>query len=80
LRTVLALKNGEGGVRLTDVARRLRVSKTSASLAVTKLEKDGFVTLDANRLISLTPDGEWETKRVGRQFYCCLTTPGERSE
>jgi Mn-dependent DtxR family transcriptional regulator len=68
LRTVLALENGGEGARLTDVAEQLRVSKASACVTVSKLEKDGFLIKDAKRLISLTPEGKKEAKRVAGIF------------
>lgn len=68
LQTVFILGNGEDGVRLTDIASRLGISKASACVAISKLEENGFVVRDARRLISLTPDGEREAKRVIDNF------------
>lgn len=68
LRTVFILSNGGGGVRLTDIAGCFGVSKASACVAVTRLEEKGFVARDVNRLISLTPSGEQEAKRVIENF------------
>lgn len=68
MRTVLILSQGEYGVRLTDIASHFGVSKASACVAITNLEKRGFVVRDANRLISLTPDGEREASRVLDNF------------
>jgi DtxR family Mn-dependent transcriptional regulator len=46
------------GVRVCDVAEKLSVSKASASLAMTKLAKQGLVYKDADRRSHLTESGE----------------------
>jgi Mn-dependent DtxR family transcriptional regulator len=68
LRTVLVLSHRKGGVRQTDIAKRMGVSRPSVCTAVAKLEKDGFLVSGANRLISLAPKGEREAKRIIDNF------------
>jgi DtxR family Mn-dependent transcriptional regulator len=68
LRTIYILSSQERAVRITDIASSFGVTKASASIAVTRLEKDGLVVRDSNRLISLTPDGEREARRVFENF------------
>jgi DtxR family Mn-dependent transcriptional regulator len=68
LRAIFMLSDGNSGVRLTDIADCLGLSKASACVAISKLEENGFVVRAANRLITLTPDGEREAKRVIDNF------------
>ncbi|MEA4893366.1 MAG: metal-dependent transcriptional regulator [Peptococcaceae bacterium] len=48
----------EEGVRVCDIAQRLGLTKASASLAISKLEKEKLVRKDGRRQIFLTPEGE----------------------
>jgi Mn-dependent DtxR family transcriptional regulator len=68
LHTIYDLGRGADGVRLTDIANRLDVSKASVCAAMAKLEARGFVVRGAGRLIALTPDGAREAKRVLDNF------------
>lgn len=68
LRTIYFLSRQERGVRVTDIASSFGVTKASASIAVTKLEKEGLVVKDSNRLVSLTSDGEREASRIFDNF------------
>jgi Mn-dependent DtxR family transcriptional regulator len=77
LQIVLMLQKDKDGVRLTDVADRFSVSKASACIAITRLEKKGLVARNSDRLISLTPEGEREARRVASNFtlvYQVLTS------
>lgn len=59
IKAVYELSSGcENGVRGCDVAKMLRLSKASVSLAIKKLAKMGLVRLDAAHHIYLTKDGE----------------------
>lgn len=68
LRTIFILSCGNCDVRLTDIAHRLGISKASACAAVTQLAGKGLVVRDSRRLISLTPYGECEAKRIMDNF------------
>ncbi|MGI5900621.1 MAG: metal-dependent transcriptional regulator [Christensenellales bacterium] len=48
----------DDGVRVCDVAKKLSVSKASASLALSKLAEQGFLYKDADRHGHLTESGE----------------------
>lgn len=58
LLAVSELRDQRGYARITDVARRLGVTKGSASIAIKVLREKGFVTEDENRMLFLTADGE----------------------
>lgn len=58
IKAVYELSSGNDGVRICDIANRTSVSKASASLAMTKLNKQGFVYKDTNRHVHLTAEGE----------------------
>lgn len=76
LQAIYDLARGADGVRLTDVAERLQLSKASACVAVAKLEEMGLAVRDENRRIALTPDGEREARRALDDFrvvYLFLT-------
>ncbi|WP_164997164.1 metal-dependent transcriptional regulator [Clostridium minihomine] len=56
------------GVRVSDIAAKLNVSKSSVCLAVQKLQKHDLVTRDAERLIYLTSAGEREAVMAYDKF------------
>lgn len=56
LKAILIQIRTEGACRMTDVADRLRYSKSSVSTALRKLEDDGFVVRDNWRVL-LTDEG-----------------------
>jgi Mn-dependent DtxR family transcriptional regulator len=68
LRTIFMLYQKRNGVRQIDIAWHLGVSRPSVHTALANLEKNGFVTRNASRLISLTADGEREAKRIINNF------------
>lgn len=68
LRAILCLAEGGAGVRLTDLAVRMQVTKASTCGAVTKLEQAGYLRRDESRLIYLTPKGEAEAYRIADTF------------
>ena len=68
---MLRLKNGQ--VRSIDIANELNYSKPSVSIAMKKLRENGYVEMDENSLITLTPAGE----EIARNIYdrhCLLAT------
>ena len=58
LETILSLKNKSGSVRSIDIANALSVSKPSVSVAMKKLRENGYIQMDEENLITLTPQGE----------------------
>ena len=57
LEAILMLQEKNGQVRSIDIANELNFSKPSVSIAMKKLRENGFVEMDANSLITLTPAG-----------------------
>ncbi len=51
LEAILILTNMRGACRITDIALHLGYSKPSVSVAVTKLEEEGFVIRDDWRIV-----------------------------
>ncbi len=49
---------GSDYVRIVDIAEELGVSKTSASLAMSRLAEKGLVCRNEQRQVMLTPEGE----------------------
>ena len=64
VQAVRYLSEKDDGVRLTDIAALMGVTKASTCNAVTKLEQGGFLYRDGNRL----PEGEQEASRVADNF------------
>ncbi len=58
LLAISELREERGYARITDVARRLGVTKGSASIAIKAMREKGFVTEDENRMLFLTKPGE----------------------
>lgn len=57
LMAIAELREEHGYARITDVARRLGVTKGSASIALKAMRDKGYVTEDENRMLLLTPAG-----------------------
>lgn len=65
LETILVLtKKTEDCVRKTDVAEALGFSRPSVSIALKKLEEDGYIFEDNQRFVHLTPKGEMLAKKI----------------
>lgn len=64
LECVLMLLEERGYARSVDIAAKLGVSKASVSVAMKKLREGGYLCMDDDSLISLTPSGEAIAKRV----------------
>lgn len=64
LLTVQELREGQGYARVTDVARHLQITSGSASTNLKSLKARGLVIEDANRFLSLSPEGEALAKAV----------------
>ena len=65
LEAILALRQEKGFVRSIDVAQRLGFSKPSISRAMSILRSDGYVTMERDGRLELTPSGE----QVAQEIY-----------
>ncbi len=52
------LKERKGAVRSIDIANELEYTKPSVSVAMKKLRENGYVLMDDEGLLTLTPEGE----------------------
>lgn len=57
LETVLILKERKGNVHAIDIAREMGFSKPSVSIAIHKLEDNGYLTITEDGNILLTESG-----------------------
>ncbi|MBQ9979865.1 MAG: metal-dependent transcriptional regulator [Oscillospiraceae bacterium] len=57
LEAMLMMKEKHGFVRSVDVAEHLGVTKPSVSYATKRLRENGYITMDADGLITLTEAG-----------------------
>lgn len=57
LETILILQKRNGQVRSIDIVTELNYSKPSISNAMKHLSSNGYINMDANRLITLTDSG-----------------------
>ena len=64
LEKILMLNERLGYAKSMDIASELKVSKPSVSIAVKKLREDGYVEMDNNGHISLTPEGRKIAERI----------------
>lgn len=64
LETMLMLREENGFIRSLDIAKHLGVTKPSVSYAVKTLKENGYITVDENKLITLTPSGLEIAERV----------------
>ncbi len=64
LKAILALKLEKDNVRSSDIAKYLNVTRPSVSKAVRSLEEGGFLTMDKNKNILLTGNGQAAAKQV----------------
>jgi len=58
LEAILMLKERKGAVRSIDIANELEYTKPSVSVAMKKLRENGYVLMDDEGLLTLTPEGE----------------------
>lgn len=54
---MLMLKEKHGYIRSIDIAEKLGVKKPSMSYATKRLRENGYITMDAENLITLTDSG-----------------------
>ena len=64
LEAILVLRQQKGHVRSIDVAQHLGFSKPSVSRAVSILKANGYLTMEKDGRLELTPQGEYEAQRV----------------
>ncbi len=64
LESILVLKEAHGYVRSIDVARHMDFSKPSVSRAMGLLRENGYITMEKDGLIDLTPSGLEIAKRI----------------
>lgn len=79
LKAILILQKQNHAVRSLDVAEMLRVTKPSVSRAMKLLREGGFLTMDADKRISLTEAGREAAEQVfekHRILTDCLVTMG----
>ena len=65
LESMLMMKEMHGYVRSVDVAEHLGVTKPSVTYATKRLRENGYLTMDADNLITLTPAG----MEIARSIY-----------
>lgn len=64
LEMILMLQKEKGYARSIDVAVALGVTKPSVSVAMKKLRENGYILMDGDNLLSLTPAGEAIADRI----------------
>ena len=83
LKTILGMTENSGGVRNTDLAKKLGIKKPSVTSAVKQLEEDGYVSRTENGSIILTASGMQiakDTLRRHSTFVELLTSQGVERE
>lgn len=65
LETILILEKKNGTVRAIDIAHHMQFSRPTVSQQIKRLAADGYLELDPNKRISLTPKG----KRIAEETY-----------
>lgn len=65
LEAILMLKEEKGMVRSIDVVRLLNYSKPSISRAMSRLRENGYITMDKEGWLELTPAGS----AIAEQIY-----------
>ncbi|MBR6873433.1 MAG: metal-dependent transcriptional regulator [Ruminococcus sp.] len=58
LKTILGMTENSGGVRNTDLAKKLGIKKPSVTSAVKQLEEKGYFSRTENGSIILTASGK----------------------
>ncbi|WP_347490507.1 metal-dependent transcriptional regulator [Desulfoscipio sp. XC116] len=64
LKAVYELFPEGGGVRISDIAAKLNVTKASSCIAMKNLEQKRMIYRDAGRLVFLTKEGEYQAVLV----------------
>ena len=64
LETMLMMQQQHGYIRSIDVAEHLGVTKPSVTYATKRLRENGYILMDGDNLLSLTPAGEAIADRI----------------
>jgi Mn-dependent DtxR family transcriptional regulator len=64
LESILILTRQLGRVRSVDLAAYMNFSKPSVSIIVKKFRESGYITIEDERYLTLTPKGEEIAKRI----------------
>lgn len=65
LETILMISQKKGNVRSIDIANELEFKKPSVSVAMKNLRENGYIKVDDNGFITLTPAG----KEIAETMY-----------
>ncbi len=81
LEAILVLRQQNGNVRAIDIANHLGFSRPSVSIAMKNLRENGYISVSADSLITLTEQGAavaervYERHRVLTDFFFRLGVP-----
>ncbi len=64
LETILMLKKRIGQVRSIDIVREMDFSKPTVSVAMKRFRENGYITMDREGYITLTPKGQEIAERI----------------
>lgn len=64
LEAMLVLKERHGFIRSIDIASELGVTKPSVTYTTKRLRENGFITMDAGKMITLTDSGMEIASRI----------------
>ena len=79
LESILMLKERKGFVRSIDIANELDYTKASVSIAMKKLRENGYIEVDAEGFITVTPaDHKIAARIYGRQAADGILCPPGR--
>ena len=73
LETILILEKKNGNVRAIDIARQMQFSRPTISQQIKRLAANGYLELDDNKHISLTPKG----RQIAEETYSCHNSLAE---
>jgi len=69
LERILLIQREKGVVRSVDIAEALGVTKPSVSHAMKLLRENGYILMDDENLITLTPAGEEIARRMAERHH-----------
>lgn len=64
LETIISLQNQKGNVRSIDISREMGFSRPTVSIAVHKLEENGYLKIDGSGFITLLPPGKEIAEKI----------------
>lgn len=64
LETIISLQNQKGNVRAIDISREMGFSRPTVSIAVHKLEENGYLKIDESGFITLLPPGKEIAEKI----------------